>query len=192
MYSTNHVRGEHLLWLTPILYIWLTGINVPISNFIVLIEGSFYLFNYFSYLIILLIIISLPFYMHRHLREKELRSTIISWIHIVPTLLLILSIITIYSYAPSIDRSWKDSPLTNPNFSRWELYNDVAIALFEVLILIQIAFLFYGLVVLNINKLEQSDFDSSEFESYSFDDNQVMINPAYKYTWIPKPAEPFN
>ena len=26
----------------------------------------------------------------------------------------------------------------------------------------------------------------------SADDNQVMINPAYKYTWIPKPAEPFN
>ena len=130
--------------------------------------------------------------MHRHLREKELRSAIISWIHIVPTLLLILSIITIYSYAPSINRSWKDSTLTNPNFSRWELYNDVAITLFEVLILIQIAYLFYGLVVININKLEQSDIDSSEYESYSFDDNQVMINPAYKYTWIPKPAEPFN
>ncbi len=192
MYSTNHVRGEHLLWLTPILYIWLTSINAPISNFIVLIDGSFYLFNFFSSLMILLIILALPYYMHRHLREKELRSAVISWIHIVPTLLLILSIITIYSYAPSINRSWKDSTLTNPNFSRWELYNDVAITLFEVLILIQVAYLFYGLVVININKLEQSDIDSSEYESYSFDDNQVMINPAYKYTWIPKPAEPFN
>jgi hypothetical protein len=192
MNTTHHVRGEHLLWLTPIIYIWLTSINAPIQNFIVFNDGNFYLFNFFSALVIFLIIIAIPFYLHKYLREHEMRSIVISWLHIVPTLLLILTIIAIYTYAPPIERSWRYSPILNPNFSRWQLYNEVAIVLFEVLLLIQVIYLIYGLIKIYLLKLEQSIDDESELETYSFDDNQIMVNPAYKYTWIPKPADPYN
>jgi hypothetical protein len=192
MYSTHHVRGEHLLWLTPILYIWLTSINAPIQTFIVLNDGEFYLFNFFSALIIFLLIVALPFYIHFYLRQHQNRSIVISWLHLAPTLLLILAIISIYAYAPPIEISWRSSPLTNPNFSQWQNYNDVAIALFEVLLFIQVIFLIYGLVKIYELKLEASYIDDTDVDSYSNDDNQIMINPAYKYTWIPKPADPYN
>jgi hypothetical protein len=192
MYTTNNVRGEHLLWLTPILYIWLTSINAPIQIFIVFNDGNFYIFNFFTALIIFLLIIAIPFFIQSYLRKHDFRSIVISWIHIVPTLLLILSIITIYAYAPPIEISWKNSVLSNPNFLRWIIYNDVAIALFEALIIIQIIYIIYGWIKINQFKSLQEDLDESELDTYTYDDNEVMINPAYKYTWIPKPAEPAN
>jgi hypothetical protein len=192
MYTTHHVRGEHLLWLTPIIYIWLTSINAPIQNFIVFNDGNFYLFNFFSALVIFLIIVALPFYIHSYLRQHETRSIVISWLHIVPTLLLILAIITIYAYAPPIEISWRLSTLTNPNFTQWQIYNDVAIALFGTLLIIQVVFLLYGLIKIYQLKSYESSIEDTDLDTYSFEDNQVMINPAYKYTWIPKPAEPFN
>jgi hypothetical protein len=103
-----------------------------------------------------------------------------------------LSIITIYAYAPPIEISWKNSVLSNPNFLRWIIYNDVAIALFEALIIIQIIYIIYGLIKINQFKSLQEDLNESELDTYTYDDNEVMINPAYKYTWIPKPAEPAN
>jgi hypothetical protein len=192
MYTTHHVRGEHLLWLTPIIYIWLTSINAPIQNFIVFNDGNFYLFNFFSALVIFLIIVALPFYIHSYLRQHETRSIVISWLHIVPTLLLILAIITIYAYAPPIEISWRLSTLTNPNFTQWQIYNDVAIALFGTLLIIQVVFLLYGLIKIYQLKSYESSIEDTDLDTYSFEDNQAMINPAYKYTWIPKPAEPFN
>ncbi len=192
MYSTKNVRGEHLLWLTPILYIWLTSINAPIQSFIIFNDGDFYLVNFFYALVILLAIISIPYFIHRYLRKYEARSIIISWVHIVPTLLLILSIITIYAYAPPIDRSWKNSVLSNPNFIRWMNFNDAAITLFAVLLLVQLIYIIYGLIVIYQLKSEQSEMEDSEEETYTFDDHAIMINPAYKYTWIPNPAEPSN
>jgi hypothetical protein len=192
MYSTKNVRGEHLLWLTPILYIWLTSINAPIQSFIIFNDGDFYIVNFFSALVILLAIISIPYFIHRYLRKYEARSIIISWVHIVPTLLLILSIITIYAYAPPIDRSWKNSVLSNPNFIRWMNFNDAAITLFAVLLLVQLIYIIYGLIVIYQLKSEQSEMEDSEEETYTFDDHAIMINPAYKYTWIPNPAEPSN
>ena len=192
MYSTKNVRGEHLLWLTPILYIWLTSINAPIQSFIIFNDGDFYLVNFFSALVILLAIISIPYFIHRYLRKYDARSIIISWVHIVPTLLLILSIITIYAYAPPIDRSWKNSVLSNPNFIRWMNFNDAAITLFAVLLLVQLIYIIYGLIVIYQLKSEQSEMEDSEEETYTFDDHAIMINPAYKYTWIPNPAEPSN
>ena len=192
MYSTKNVRGEHLLWLTPILYIWLTSINAPIQSFIIFNDGDFYIVNFFSALVILLAIISIPYFIHRYLRKYEARSIIISWVHIVPTLLLILSIITIYAYAPPIDRSWKNSVLSNPNFIRWMNFNDAAITLFAVLLLVQLIYIIYGLIVIYQLKSELSEMEDSEEETYTFDDHAIMINPAYKYTWIPNPAEPSN
>lgn len=192
MYSTKNVRGEHLLWLTPILYIWLTSINAPIQSFIIFNDGDFYLVNFFYALVILLAIISIPYFIHRYLRKYEARSIIISWVHIVPTLLLILIIITIYAYAPPIDRSWKNSVLSNPNFIRWMNFNDAAITLFAVLLLVQLIYIIYGLIVIYQLKSEQSEMEDSEEETYTFDDHAIMINPAYKYTWIPNPAEPSN
>ncbi len=192
MYSTKNVRGEHLLWLTPILYIWLTSINAPIQSFIIFNDGDFYLVNFFYALVILLAIISIPYFIHRYLRKYDARSIIISWVHIVPTLLLILSIITIYAYAPPIDRSWKNSVLSNPNFIRWMNFNDAAITLFAVLLLVQLIYIIYGLIVIYQLKSEQSEMEDSEEETYTFDDHAIMINPAYKYTWIPNPAEPSN
>jgi uncharacterized membrane protein YuzA (DUF378 family) len=192
MYSTKNVRGEHLLWLTPILYIWLTSINAPIQSFIIFNDGDFYLVNFFYALVILLAIISIPYFIHRYLRKYEARSIIISWVHIVPTLLLILSIITIYAYVPPIDRSWKNSVLSNPNFIRWMNFNDAAITFFAVLLLVQLIYIIYGLIVIYQLKSEQSEMEDSEEETYTFDDHAIMINPAYKYTWIPNPAEPSN
>ncbi|MEI6086589.1 MAG: hypothetical protein WCR66_03295 [Bacteroidota bacterium] len=192
MYSTKNVRGEHLLWLTPILYIWLTSINAPIQSFIIFNDGDFYLVNFFSALLIILAIISIPYFMHRYLRKYDARSIIISWVHIVPTLLLILSIITIYAYAPPIERSWKNSVLSNPNFLRWMNFNDAAITLLAVLILVQLIYIFYGLILINQLRAEQSDMEDLDQEIYTYDDHAVMINPAYKYTWIPNPAEPSN
>ncbi len=192
MYTTQNVRGEHLLWLTPILYICLTSINAPIQNFIVFNEGNFYLFNFSLALVIFLLIIALPFYIHIYLRKQDLRNIVISWVHIVPTLLIILAIISIYAYAPPIEISWKNAPLSNPFFLQWQIYNKVATTLFEVLIVIQTIYIIYGLSKINQLRIEQYRNNVSEFDPYSFEESEVMIHPSYKYTWIPKPAEPIN
>lgn len=192
MYSTQNVRGEHLLWLTPLLYIWITSINAPIQNFIVYYDGDFYLFNYLITLCILLVLFAIPFYIHHYIRANDLRNIVVSWVHIAPTLILTLSFITIYAYAPPIEMSWKNEAISNPNFIRWQIYNDVAIAIFEALVIVQILYTIYGLFIINQYKSELLEYEESESETYTFDDSDTIINPAYKYTWIPKPAEPIS
>ena len=71
-------------------------------------------------------------------------------------------------------------------------FNDAAITLFAVLLLVQLIYIIYGLIVIYQLKSEQSEMEDSEEETYTFDDHAIMINPAYKYTWIPNPAEPSN
>lgn len=176
MLTSNNVRGEHLLWLTPILYIWVAGFTQPIQSIIVLNDGSFYVFSFLTTLVIFLTAIAIPYLLHKHFRETKSRSIIVSWLHILSSASLILAILMIYTYSAPIDRDWMNYPLLRPNFNRWHFMNDVAIVLFAIFILIQGIFMVYGFSKLIQQKLSASN--NNDMELYEYGNQQPMVNPA--------------
>lgn len=176
MLTSNNVRGEHMLWLTPVLYIWVSGITQPTQIILVLNEGSFYVFNALTTLITFLSAIGIPYYLHKHFRETNTRNIAISWLHILTSATLILAILLIYTYTAPIDRDWINYPLLRPRFNRWQFMNDVAIVLFAVFILIQAIYIVYGLSKLIQQKLSASNHN--DLEMYDYAKQQPMVNPA--------------
>ena len=176
MLTSNNVRGEHMLWLTPILYIWVSSITQPIQSIIVLNDGSFYVFSFLTTLIIFLSAIAIPYLLHKHFRETKSRSIIISWLHILSSAALILAILMIYTYSAPIDRDWMNYPLLRPSFNRWHLMNDIAIVLFAIFIFIQGIFIVYGFTKLIQQKLSNSQ--NNDMEMYEYGRPQPMVNPA--------------
>lgn len=178
MLTPKNVRGEHLLWLTPVLYIWLAKIIAPVQTIVVFNDGTYYLFSYFTTVVILLSVIALPYFLHKHFRENNTRSMVVSWMHILTTVIIMFTILLIYTYTPPIDREWRYYPILRPNFARWRLFNDIAIVLFGVLVLVQVTYLVYGLGKLFQQKRAGLDNDSTAIELYQFDQNPAIANPA--------------
>jgi hypothetical protein len=176
MLTSNNVRGEHLLWLTPILYIWVAGFTQPIQSIIVLNDGSFYVFSFLTTLVIFLTSIAIPYFLHKHFRETKNRSIIVSWLHILSSTSLILAILLIYTYSAPIDRDWMNYPLLRPNFNRWHFMNDVAIVLFASFLVIQGMYIVYGVSKLIKQKISSSN--SNGMELYEYRNQQPMVNPA--------------
>lgn len=176
MLTSNNVRGEHLLWLTPILYIWVAGIIQPNQNIVVLNDGSFYVFSFLTTMIVFLTAIAIPYLLHKHFREKKSRSIVISWLHILSSVSLILAILLIYTYTAPIDRDWVNYPLLRPSFNRWHFMNDVAIVLFAIFLFIQGIFIVYGLSKLMLQKLSASQ--SNDLAMYEYGNKQSRVNPA--------------
>jgi len=176
MLTSNNVRGEHMLWLTPVIYIWATGITQSTQTFVVLQDGSFHIFNFFTTLIIFLAAIAIPYLLHKHFRETNSRSIVISWLHILASSGLTLAILLIYTYAAPIDRDWLSYPLLRPNFYRWQFLNDVAIVLFQIFLFIQAAYIVYGLSKIAQQKMKGAY--RQDLELYDYNNQQPMVNPA--------------
>lgn len=178
MLTPKNVRGEHLLWLTPVLYMWIANITAPVQAIVIFNDSNYYVFSYFTTVVIFLSVIALPYFLHKYFRENNTRSIVISWIHILASVIIMFTILVIYTYTPPIDREWRYYPILRPNFARWRLFNDIAIALFEVLILVQVTYLVYGLGKLFQQKRAGIGNDSSAIELYPFDQNPAIANPA--------------
>jgi hypothetical protein len=179
MLTPKNVRGEHLLWLTPVLYIWVANITAPIQTIVVFNDGIYYLLSYFTTAVIFLSVIGLPYFLHKYFRKNKTRSIVVSWMHILSSVIIMFTILLIYTYTPPIDREWRYYPLLRPNFARWRLFNDIAIILFVTLILVQVTYLIYGFGKLFQQKragLQQSN--TSGMELYQFSQNAAISNPA--------------
>ncbi len=179
MLTPRNVRGEHLLWLSPILYIWVAYITAPIQTVVVFYDGIYYILSYFTTAVILLSLIGGPYYLHKYFRKNKTRSIVVSWLHILPSVIIMFTILLIYTYTPPIDREWRYYPLLRPNFARWRLFNDIAIILFVTLILIQVTYMIYAFGKLFQQKRSGFQRTSTKgLELYSFSQNTALSNPA--------------
>lgn len=178
MLTPKNVRGEHLLWLTPVLYIWLANITAPVQIIVVFTDSIYYVFSYYTTVIIFLSVIGIPYFLHKNFRENNTRSIVISWMHILTSVILMFTILVIYTYTPPISREWRFYPTLIPNFIRWRTFNDIAIVLFLSLIVVQIAYIIYGLSKLFQQKRDSIRSYSTDLELYDFDQNPALANPA--------------
>lgn len=179
MLTTNNARGEHLLWLAPMLYIWVASIIAPIQSMAIYWDGDYYTFSFLNTSIIFLVCTGIPYLLHKHFRENKTRSLAISWMHILCSVLLMLSILMIYTYNPPIDKEWRYSSLLLPHFERWRFINDFALVLFATFVLVQIVYSIYGFGKLIRSKFGKSH--NSEMGQYAFGENQVAVNPALNF-----------
>jgi quinol-cytochrome oxidoreductase complex cytochrome b subunit len=140
-------------------------------------DDSYYLFNFFTTMLIFLCIVLLPYYLHTHLRKNNIRNIVISWLHILISSVLILAILSILTYIPPINRNWRYSPVQSPHFSNWILFNDIALVLFGILLFIQIVYLIYGFSKIRKHK-EQIKYNQPEVEVILYNRDEVFINPA--------------
>lgn len=178
MLTPKNVRGEHLLWLTPVLYIWLANITAPVQIVVVFSNSIYYVLSYYTTVIVFLSVIGIPYFIHKNFRENNTRSIVISWLHILTSVILMFTILIIYTYTPPISREWRYYPLLIPNFERWRLFNDIAIVLFLSLIVVQITYIVYGIGKLFQQKREGIRTDSYDLELYNFDQNPALANSA--------------
>ncbi|MEI8075790.1 MAG: hypothetical protein WCH78_13655 [Bacteroidota bacterium] len=178
MLTPKNARGEHLLWLTPIVYMWLANITAPVQTIVIFNGGKFYLFSYFATAVIFLMIIALPYLLHEYFRENNNRSIVVSWLHILSSLIVMLGILVIITYTPTIDQEWRYYPIQRPDFVRWLVLNDIALGLFVTLILIQITYLIYGLGKLFQRGGSQNLPIPTDLELFNYNQPPTNINPA--------------
>jgi hypothetical protein len=178
MLTPKNARGEHLLWLTPIVYMWLANITAPVQTIVIFNGGKFYLFSYFATAIIFLMIIAFPYLLHKHFRENNTRSIIFSWLHILTTLIIMFGILVIITYTPPIDQEWRYYPIQRPDFVRWLALNNIALGLLAFLILIQISYLIYGVGKLFQRGGSQNLPIQTDLELFNYDQQPTVINPA--------------
>jgi hypothetical protein len=164
MLNTDTVRGEHILWLTPMVYTWLASFTAPVQMILFFVDNTYYVLSFLTSAILFIILISVPYLLHKHFRENETRSIIISWIHILSSVFLMVGILMIYTYTPPINREWRYYPIMTPNFDRWRNMNQMAINLFQLFVGIQIIFSVYGLIKLFYQrKNQQSKLQELEY-----------------------------
>jgi hypothetical protein len=178
MLTPKNVCGEHLLWLTPILFIWIANITAPVQTILVFKDGEYYQFGYLTTLVIFLSVIAAPYYFHKQFRTNQTRSIVISWMHILTSVIIMLTILIIYTYTPPIDKEWMYYPILRPNFARWRLFNDISIFLFVTLVIVQITYLIYGLGKLMQQKRETNATSSPYLEIYDYQQNPAIANTA--------------
>ncbi len=164
MLNTDNVRGEHILWLTPVIYTWLASFTAPIQMILFFFDNTYYVLSFLTSSIVFIALIGVPYLLHKHFRENATRNIIISWMHILSSVFLMLGILIIYTYTPPINREWRYYPILNPNFERWRTMNDRAIFLFQLFVGIQIMFFVYGLTKLYYQrKVEQKKLQELEY-----------------------------
>ena len=179
MLARKNVRGEHLLWLTPILYIWVANITAPVQTIVVFNDGMYYILSYFTTAVIFLSVIGLPYFFHKYFRKNKSRSIVVSWMHILSSVIIMFTILLIYTYTPPIDHEWRYYPLLRPNFARWRLFNDIAIILFVTLIAIQVTYLIYGIAkLINQKRSGYQPISKRGMELYRYNQNTAISNPA--------------
>jgi hypothetical protein len=178
MLNTDNVRGEHILWLTPMIYTWLASFTAPVQMVLFFFDNTYYVLSFLTSAIVFIVLIGVPYMLHKHFRENETRSIIISWMHILSSVFLMLGILMIYTYTPPINREWRYYPIMSPNFERWRTMNEMAIILFQLFVGVQILFTVYGLTKLYYQrKDEQKRLQDLE---YAYEMNP-MVNQISKY-----------
>jgi hypothetical protein len=145
MITTANVRGEHVLWLTPMVYAWLASYTAPVQMIMFFLNNTYYLLSFVTCTMVFLLLIAGPYLLHKHLRETKTRSIVIAWMHILSSFLLMVTILMIYTYTPPISREWRYYPIVQPSFERWRNMNSIAIVLFQLFLLIQVIYSVYGL-----------------------------------------------
>jgi hypothetical protein len=150
MITTANVRGEHVLWLTPIVYAWLASYTAPVEMIMFFLNNTYYLLSFVTSSMVFLLLIAGPYLLHKHFRENKTRSIVISWMHILSSTFIMVAILVIYSYTPPISREWRYYPITSPSYANWRNLNSIAIEMFKLFVLIQVIYSVYGL-----NKLFQ-------------------------------------
>lgn len=175
MLTSNNVRGEHILWLTPMVYTCLASYTAPVQIVVFYFNANYYLLSFLSTTMIFIAIMAIPFVLHKHFRENSTRSISISWMHILSSAIIMVGILMIYTYTPPIDLEWKSNPIMRPELARWHFFNEFAIVLFQVFVLIQIAYSIYGFHKLYKQKRNQSNEND---DHYLFQTNKLMANNA--------------
>ncbi len=178
MLTHSNVRGEHLLWLTPVIYLWLASIIAPVQTIVIFNNGQYYILSYFTAAVVLLSVIALPYLLHKHFRENNSRSIAISWMHILSSVILMFTILLIYTYTPPIDKEWRYYPLLRPNFARWRFFNDAAIIFFYSFVLIQVTYLVYGITKLFLPNKAALSNQQVEMELYDYSQQNSLVNGA--------------
>ena len=152
MITTANVRGEHVLWLTPMAYAWLASYTAPVDTVMFFLNNTYYLMSFMTSAMVFLLLIAVPYQLHKRFRENKTRSSVISWMHIMCSFFIMLAILMIYTYTPPISREWRYYPIHRPNFDRWRNLNSMAIILFQVFVLLQVVYTVYGLNKLFMQK----------------------------------------
>jgi hypothetical protein len=150
----------------------------PVPSIVIFNDGYFYIFSYLTSVLILLSIIAFPYFLHKHFRENNTRSVVISWIHILATVTIMITLLIIFTYTPPTDIEYQSYPLIRPNYARWRFFNDIAILLFLSLVLVQITYLIYG-----VGKLFQQNktgmiTETTDLTVYQFNQSPAIVNPA--------------
>lgn len=145
MITTANVRGEHVLWLTPMVYAWLASYTAPVDSVMFFLNNTYYLLSFMTSAMLFLLLIAVPYILHKRFRENKSRSIVISWMHILSSFFIMVAILMIYTYTPPISREWRYYPILRPGFERWRNLNSMAIILFKVFVLIQVVYTIYGL-----------------------------------------------
>jgi hypothetical protein len=163
-------RAEHMLWIVPILYGCMAYFSSYSEVIMMYYNNMFYLFGFFSATLIFLLCSSVPFYIHSILRKIDERNPIIAYAHIALTLVNVVGILFIFSVNLPIKIEWLNSGGELTTFTNWNYYNEMAISLFKLFIIIQLIYSIYGAKILLSHgimkrKLAREDFSQKSYEN---------------------------
>lgn len=167
MLTTHNARGEHILWMSPMVYTWLATYTSPIQMVVFYANNKYYLLSYLSTTFLFILIMAVPYLLHKHFRENETRNIVVSWLHIISSVTIMIAILMIYTYTPPINRDWMHEPIVAPGLARWRFFNDFAFVLLQSFIFIQVLFTGYGVRKLFLQSRENQDYQISISDDFA-------------------------
>ena len=144
MLTTHNARGEHILWLSPMLYTWLATYTSPLQMVVFYTDNKYHLISFIAITFLFIVLMAIPYLFHKYFRENETRNIFVSWLHILSSVVMMIGILMIYTYTQPINRDWKYFPIMHPVLVRWRFFNSFALILFQLFVLNQILFTIYG------------------------------------------------
>ncbi len=163
------IRSENLLWIVTILYGMISYFTSYSDVAMLFFDNSYLLLSFPAVIGILLALLLVPYMTHILLREIGDRKFVIAWAHISISIIMVVSVLFIYSYSMPINIKWRFHVGELPAYKKWTYYNIFAINIIKTFIVVQTLYVSYGLATLaqhyyQINKQKHSKYTEDNIE----------------------------
>ncbi|HJV20782.1 MAG TPA: hypothetical protein VJ552_12940 [Sediminibacterium sp.] len=180
--TTKIIRAEHLLWMAPVLFVFIIYLSSAVDSMMVFYLGEYFMISYSLITLFFLAVLLVPYLLHILLRRIGARNLVISWLHILLSFLMAASVVFIFNKNLPININWRYHVGELGSFGQWNYYNSLGLLITRLFIAIQLLFSLYGLgsvalhygsAIRNRNR-DASDGRENDYEVSEADFSQQM------------------
>jgi len=162
--TTKVIRAEHLLWMAPVLFVFMIYISSSLDRMMVFYLGEYFMISYSFITGFFLIALLIPFLLHIVLRRKSMRNQVVSWAHILLSIFLAATVTFIFNKNLPVNVNWRYHVGELVSFQTWDYYNSLGLFFVRLFVILQILFSVYGITTIVMYYLARINHHNTDQE----------------------------